>query len=341
MKSGGKKAFYIVFGAAVIVLALALGSYRVFNNETVRQFTAMDTLIGVSITGRESAKAAADIETLINTLDKDVYSRHSPSSAVSAINRDGSGKLPEECAGVLELMRSVAAKSGGAFDFTLGGVSDLWGFGTDKEHIPVKSVIDEALESSGYEKVKIDGLAVTIPDGMVLDMGAVGKGAALDEIRGELGKYSVRRAVISLGGSILLYGNGEFRVGIQTPGSAGGEYFALLTLPETNVSTSGSYERYFEKDGVRYHHILDPETGYPAESGLVSVTVISDSGVLSDALSTACFVLGEEKGMELCKEFGCEAVFLNKNNRVNVTAGIADKIKVTNENYSFDDYSLR
>lgn len=333
MKSGGKKAFYIVFGAAVIVLALALGAYRVFNNETVRQFTAMDTLIGVSITGRESAEAAGEVENLIKALDKDVYSRHSATSALSAINRDGKGELPEECSEALELMRSVAAKSGGAFDFTLGAVSDLWGFGTGKESVPDEAALKKALEKSGFEKVKTDGTSVTIPHGMILDMGAAAKGAALDRIRSELGGYSVKRAVISLGGSILLYGKGEFRVGIQTPGSAGGEYFALLTLPETNVSTSGSYERYFEKDGVRYHHILDPGTGYPARSGLVSVTVVSPSGALTDILSTACFVLGAEKGAQLCKEFGCEAVFLDENNGVTVTPGIADIIEITDENY--------
>lgn len=128
--------------------------------------------------------------------------------------------------------------------------------------------------------VEINENGIKIPSGTVLDLGSVGKGIACDEVRGVLEKAKIKRAVVSVGGSILLYGDGEkFTVGIRDPFSeSSAESFARLTLPACCVSTSGSYERYFERGGVHYHHILDPKTGYPAESGLVSVTVVCDDG---------------------------------------------------------------
>ena len=121
-------------------------------------------------------------------------------------------------------------------------------------------------------------------------------------------------------------------MGIRNPETGNGEA-AVLSLDGCFVSTSGSYERFFEKDGRRYHHILDPETGYPAENGLVSVTVVAESGILSDALSTACFVLGPVEGMKLALDYGCEAVFIDSDGGITVSEGLADRITVTDDNF--------
>ena len=158
----------------------------------------------------------------------------------------------------------------------------------------------------------------------------------LDEIKGILDSSGIKEAVISAGGSILVYGSRDFTVGIKDP-EGGSGYIAVLTVPQSCVSTSGSYERFFEADGKRYHHILDPKTGYPADNGLISVTVISQSGILSDALSTACFVCGIEDGMALAEEYGCEAVFIDNNHRIYVTEGIRDSIEITDGAYGFAD----
>ena len=169
----------------------------------------------------------------------------------------------------------------------------------------------------------------------VLDLGSVGKGIACDEVRGVLENSKIKRAVVSVGGSILLYGEGEkFTVGIRDPFSESStESFAVLTLPATCVSTSGSYERYFDRDGVRYHHILDPKTGYPAESGLVSVTVVCSDGFMSDALSTACFVLGYEKSLPLLEKYGAQAVFVFNDRSVRVTGSLADSFKLEKDGF--------
>lgn len=182
--------------------------------------------------------------------------------------------------------------------------------------------------------------SIYIGDKCTLDLGAVGKGIACDVVQDYLKKQKeVSGAVIAVGGSILLYGSkadgNNWNVAVQNPRGQDGEAMGVLSLSgTTNVSTSGDYEKYFMQDGKRYHHILDPSTGYPADSGLISVTIVSDSGLLSDGLSTACFVLGKEKGEKLLETYGAEGVFIDQNKKVTVTKGLKDKFTILNEEYT-------
>ena len=181
--------------------------------------------------------------------------------------------------------------------------------------------------------------SIYIGDNCTLDLGAVGKGIACDVVQDYLKKQKeVGGAVIAVGGSILLYGSkadgSDWNVAVQNPRGQDGEAMGVLSLSgTTNVSTSGDYEKYFMQDGKRYHHILDPSTGYPADSGLISVTIVSDSGLLSDGLSTACFVLGKEKGQKLLETYGAEGIFIDQNKKVTVTKGLKDKFTILNEEY--------
>lgn len=181
--------------------------------------------------------------------------------------------------------------------------------------------------------------SIYIGDKCTLDLGAVGKGIACDVVQDYLKKQKEEGgAVIAVGGSILLYGSkadgSDWNVAVQNPRGQDGEAMGVLSLSgTTNVSTSGDYEKYFMQDGKRYHHILDPSTGYPADSGLISVTIVSDSGLLSDGLSTACFVLGKEKGQKLLETYGAEGIFIDQNKKVTVTKGLKDKFTILNEEY--------
>lgn len=181
--------------------------------------------------------------------------------------------------------------------------------------------------------------SIYIGDKCTLDLGAVGKGIACDVVQDYLKKQKeVSGAVIAVGGSILLYGSkadgSDWNVAVQNPRGQDGEAMGVLSLSgTTNVSTSGDYEKYFMQDGKRYHHILDPSTGYPADSGLISVTIVSDSGLLSDGLSTACFVLGKEKGQKLLETYGAEGIFIDQNKKVTVTKGLKDKFTILNKEY--------
>lgn len=197
----------------------------------------------------------------------------------------------------------------------------------------------ETSEDTSQNTNTNESVSSIIGDKCTLDLGAVGKGIACDVVQDYLKKQKeVSGAVIAVGGSILLYGSkadgSDWNVAVQNPRGQDGEAMGVLSLSgTTNVSTSGDYEKYFMQDGKRYHHILDPSTGYPADSGLISVTIVSDSGLLSDGLSTACFVLGKEKGQKLLETYGAEGIFIDQNKKVTVTKGLKDKFTILNEEY--------
>lgn len=221
--------------------------------------------------------------------------------------------------------KDAEAPTGDSDELTSGQQEDVTG--QQEFQLPAQTAIVQALEHTGFEKLRIAENRIYLPEGMSLDLGAVGKGIACDEILALLEtQEQVQGAVISVGGSVLTYGSKPdgncWKVGIQHPRESG-EYLAILSLPGSKcVSTSGDYERYVELEGIRYHHIMDPETGYPADSGLISATIVSDSGLLSDALSTACFVLGAEKGLALAESFGVEAYLIGKDMEIYMTEGM-------------------
>ncbi len=322
--------FFAAVAAAVLV-AVAVWD-AVFNKTAEKSFFAMDTVISVNLRGKDSEKCIEQIEKCVTDLDGKL-SRHNPSSQISLINKNKSGTLDSETAEYFSLLLDVSQKSGGAFDFTLGAVSDLWGFGKTPS-VPDKADVAKTLSESGYENVSLQGNSVSLKNG-VIDFGAAGKGIALDEIRTILDGANIKEAVVSVGGSVLICGKKDVAVGIRDPFGNAGRSIATLSLSDSCVSTSGSYERCFEQNGKNYHHILNPETGFPVENELISVTVISKSGALSDALSTACFVLGIEEGTKIAKEYGCDAVFVTKDKKIIATDGIADKLEITDKQYTY------
>lgn len=330
------KAFFKKYGivlasvAAVVLVAVAVCD-EVFNKTAGKNFFAMDTVVTVKLKGKDSEKCLEQIEKCVTELDG-VLNRHIPSSPISLINKNKSGTLDDETAEYFSLLLDVSQKSGGAFDFTLGAISDLWSFGNSPE-VPDDAALRKALSECGYEKVSVDGNNITVTGG-VIDFGAAGKGIALDEIRSIIDRTNIKEAVVSVGGSVLLYGKKESSVGIRDPFGNAGRSVATLLLSNSCISTSGSYERCFEENGKNYHHIIDPETGYPVDNGLISVTVVSQSGALSDILSTACFVLGIEEGKALAEEYGCEVVFITEDKKIIVTDGIKDKLEITDKEYA-------
>ncbi len=317
--------------AAVVFVFILVDALQ--GKETQKTFFAMDTVVTVTVNASKSDGIADAIEERINSIETDLISRHSPDSELSVINGKG-GKLSDELAEMFSTLMQVSEKSGGAFDFVLGAVSDLWGFG-DEPAVPDAEILADVLAHSGYRKIALNGNLLEFKDpAAVIDLGASGKGAALDAAKSVLEAEKAKRAVVSVGGSILLYGGGDFTVGIRNPEGNSGEFIAILKTTECCVSTSGNYERCFEVGGINYHHILDPETGYPVNNGLVSVTVISESGLLSDALSTACFVLGVEKGMDLALEFGCEAVFVTEDKQIYATDNARAMLEINDKSYT-------
>ncbi len=235
------------------------------------------------------------------------FSVNLPSSEISAVNRmAGIAPVPvsAEVLAVLEAALAVAEKSGGAFNPAVGPLVALWGVGTETPAVPDADAIQALLPLVDYRKIQRDGAAVFLTEaGMQLDFGGIAKGYAADEAVRVAVDAGVRRALVDLGGNIYVYGKKAdgtaWRVGVKNPENAGADLALQVELASGTVVTSGRYERFFEQDGIRYHHIIDPATGYPAERGVLSATVVGQSSLLADALSTAAFVLGKEKGLAL------------------------------------------
>lgn len=237
---------------------------------------------------------------------------------------------------LLSQIWQVSEDSGGALDVTVGKLSRLWNLDemagaeeVSRTQLPTAQQIQAALTDTGYDRVQLSEGGITLPAGMQLDLGAVGKGIACDRISEYLHSQSrITGAVVAVGGSVVTYGQkpdgSPWTVAIVHPREEGSYLGTLELTGEHYVSTSGDYERYILADGVRYHHILDPATGDPARSGLCSVTIVCGNGLLADALSTACFVLGPEQGLSMAERWGAEALLVEEDGTLYMTAGMEE-----------------
>lgn len=323
----------ILIALAVVAAVAAAAIFFASSNEVKREFFAMDTFVSAKVKGFAAKDAAGGISTLVRELDSKQLSRYTSGSEISRINSEAETVLSDEVRDYITELLEVGKMSGGKFDIALGAVSDLWSF-NDSPRVPSTDELTEALSLSGSDKLLLSGNTLTRADGCIVDLGSAGKGIALDKVKSYLSDKKICSAVVSVGGSVLLYGKGSFNVGVRDPWGEAGRSVMTVKLGAGCVSTSGSYERCFEQGGKRYHHILDPDTGLPVENGLVSVTVISDSGLLSDALSTACFVLGAEGGAKLAAKYGCEAIFITEDKKVICTDGIKPNVTVLADGYT-------
>lgn len=323
----------ILIALAVVAAVAAAAIFFASSNEVKREFFAMNTFVSAKVKGFAAKDAAGGISTLVRELDSKQLSRYTSGSEISSINSEAETVLSDEVRDYITELLEIGKMSGGKFDIALGAVSDLWSF-NDSPRVPSTDELTEALSRSGSDKLSLSGNTLTRADGCIIDLGSAGKGIALDKVKSYLSDKKISSAVVSVGGSVLLYGKGSFNVGVRDPWGEAGRSVMTVKLGAGCVSTSGSYERCFEQGGKRYHHILDPDTGLPVENGLVSVTVISDSGLLSDALSTACFVLGAEGGAKLAAKYGCEAIFITEDKKVICTDGIKPNVTVLADGYT-------
>ena len=312
--------------AAVFVIVLIAAPVVYFRADNgVFSFTAfaMGSYVDQTLYGRKGEDAGPAVEQALFDLESRISWRKEQSAIYQLNHADGSPvPLDASTRSILETALAVSEESGGAFDPTIAPISWLWNFDSDPR-LPSGEEIEGALPLVDYTRLSLGDDGATLPSGMAIDLGAAGKGAACDTAVEIYKQYGVKSAVIAVGGSIGLYGekvDGLWRVSVRDPW--GEDSMGVLELGEGFVSTSGSYEKTFEQDGTAYHHLLNPKTGYPAHSGLVSVTVYSAGGALSDCLSTACFVLGYEKSLPLLEHFDAEALFIDEQGHVTATPGL-------------------
>ena len=311
------------------------------NAPAAKAFFAMGTVCSIRIYQKVDEKIFTGIISRVNEIEH-IFSTNIDDSEINKIN-DNAGIAPvavsPELVFVLEYALLMAQISGGVFDPTIGTLARLWGIGTDDARLPEQSQIDAALALTGWEQVKIDREQNTVfltEAGMALALGAIAKGYAADEALRLLWDAGIEKAIIDFGGNILALGSkqqaGLFRtelpwtIGIQDPNAERGVYTAIAMCRDATLVTSGVYERFFEHEGARYHHILSPQTGYPVDNELLSATIVSSltgtrfASMEADALSTTAFALGYDKAVSLLQTLpGREAVFIFKDGTISAT----------------------
>jgi FAD:protein FMN transferase len=303
-----------------------------------KRFPALGTLNSIRVFGRSDERILEPAVQRVLQID-DRMSAFKPQSDISKLNRNaGNGytELHEETFRLI--LRSIAFSemSGGAFDITVRPLTELWGIGKKGDYIPEEADIRNAKCLVDHTKLSADerthSVSLALP-GQAVDLGGIAKGYAADEVKRILLEADVKSALINLGGNILTIGDGPddrpWRIGIQNPIAPTGQYLGILSTADRTVVTSGSNERFFIKDGIRYHHILDPRTGYPAQTGLLSVTAVCGSSTDADALTTSIFVLGAERGMALAERFGAEVIFVTENYEVIASNSLRDTFRLS------------
>lgn len=324
----------LVFIALALTLLAGCGT-----TEYSTDFFAMNTVMRITGRGASAQETVVAAEQAVNALDR-LLSRTREESEIWALNHAGGAwvEVSDETLAVLTTALTVAEQTDGAYDPTVAPLTDLWQIGTEDAHVPTQAAIDDALQTVDYQNVEVDGSRVRLLNGAQLDLGGVAKGWAGGNV---LDPSSLEGGLLELGGNISCFGRKEggstvWTVGVADPDTSS-ELMATLKLENACAVTTGDYERYFEENGVRYHHVFDPETGYPADTGLRSVTVVMDyaDGGLADGYSTALFVMGLDEGLDFCAEHGLAAAFIADDKTVYVTDALRDAFTLTGEEAGF------
>ena len=333
---------------AALVLGLLLSlpaGCQVEDVEEESRIFAMDTVMTLTYHGqdRESGREAIEEGVAAVYELEDLLSATAPDSEISALNEAGQAHLSPDTAQLLSAALELCALTGGALDITAYPAVEAWGFTTGEYRVPNQAELEELGDRIDYTRVSLDQKSASLPDGMKLDLGAVAKGYTADRLAKLAQERDITSALLDLGQSTILAlgakpDGSPWRIGIQDPQGEG--YLGVLELEGQAMGTSGGYQRYFERDGVRYWHIIDPATAAPARSGLLSVTVVSPSGLACDGLSTALFVMGLERGTQFWRdhpELEFEALFILEDGSLALTSGLKDSFTLAQD---YEDWEV-
>lgn len=295
-----------------------------------RDVFAMDTYMTVTAYGEHAADAVEKAENEINRLDA-LLSTGKETSEIYRLNQNGEGVVSEDTAYLLERSEKIYRQTNGAFDITIYPVMDAWGFPTENYRVPTEEELHKLLENVDASKIAYDKKTkkITLPENVKIDFGGIAKGYTSSRIMDIYKDCGVTSGLVSLGGNVQLLGakpdGSAWKVAVESP-DEDGSYLGILKARDKAVITSGGYERYFEENGKSYHHIIDPSTGYPAENGLTSVTIVSSDGTLADGLSTSLFIMGKEKAEKFWKKYSdkFDVILLTDDDQLYVSEGIAD-----------------
>ena len=344
-----KAKWFIEVGALCLCVALCSCSQKTTNKTSKAEETqkvttgeipeeysdnlfAMDTYMSLTAYGTGAKEAVEESKKEIERLDN-LWSISSEDGEIYTINQNGKSDISKDTAEILQCATTLYKSTGGAFDITVYPLMKLWGFTTGNYKVPEENNIKETLALVNQEQINLNTKAgsVTLGEGQKIDLGGIAKGFTSNRVMKMWKNAGITSGMVTLGGNVQVLGSkpdgSPWKVGIRNPESTESDMIGILQVTDCAVITSGGYERYFEEAGKEYHHILDTSTGYPAENGLISVTIVSQDGTLADGLSTALFVKGKEDAITYWKQHKEEfdTVLMEDNGAIYVTEGLEDK----------------
>lgn len=327
-----KKIIIPVFAVLLVISIFAFSFFDSMMSDADGSTFAMGSPVTVKIYGERNGDEMIEpaLET-VKLLEKTYLSHSLSGSAISILNKENEIVSSDWFTDYIKKCIDLSDKSE-RFTLFSGELKELWKI-EEGGYVPSDDEILQALEKLKGASVKIENNTI-ITKGGKLDLGALGKGTACDEVIGYLKKHNVENALVTVGGSVGVIGDDSYTIGVRDPFGGQNEYFAILNVTNCFISTSGDYEKFFERDGIKYSHIFDATTGKPVQNDITSVTVVAENGTLSDFLSTAIFAEGIENGMMLADEFGAEVIIVKKDKSVLVSDGIKDKLTINDDSFS-------
>lgn len=318
-------------------------SLPVVDKPLTRTESLLHTVVQISIYHKNQEEAMDEGIAYVKEMER-LLSTNLEGSDVYRINQAAGKEAVKVDSRTFELIEQalgMGEKSQGRFDVSIGAVNNLWRIGSEDARKPSDEEIKAALPHINYKDVQLDkkNQTVAVKEGMILELGAISKGYIADGLKRLFAEKGITTAIINLGGNVVVMGSSPvhkegWKVGVQDPDEVRGTVVGSVYVTDGSVVTSGIYERYLEVDGVIYHHILDPETGYPVENNISGVTVFTKTSTQGDALSTTLFLLGIDKGMAFIDQLeDVEAVFVDKDRGVHLSKGLKNRFELSNEEY--------
>jgi thiamine biosynthesis lipoprotein len=311
--------------------------------ETTRTGFLLDTVCSIKLYDGPNSKALDSAFKRLQDVENKMSINTEKSELIDINNAAGekSVKVSEDTYNVIKRGKQFGDISGGVFDISIGPMVRLWGIGTDKARVPAQAEINDKLKFVNYKNIILNDQEKSVMlknKGMIIDLGGIAKGYAADIAKKALLENGVKHAIINLGGDVLTVGSkpdgSKWNVGVQNPFAPRGAYVGIVSVKDKTVESSGVYERYFEQNGKRYHHMLSPFNGYPFENELVSVTIVTDKSIDGDGYSTTVFGKGLEKGLEFAKtQKDIEAILITSNSEVYVTPGLKGSFRITDSSF--------
>ncbi len=309
--------------------------YQEEQKSCTKQLFAMDTFMSFTAYGKNCEKAVDAAIDEVERLDA-LLSTGKETSEVSRINAAGGGEVSEDTAVILQEAMEVYQRTEGVFDVSIYPLMELWGFPSQEYHVPTREELLEVLSLVDASKIAFDGTYIKLLEGQRIDFGGIAKGYTSARVMDIFQEYGIHSGMVTLGGNVQVLNKkldgSKWQVAIRDPEHEG-KILGVLGVENQAVITSGGYERYFEEDGETYIHILNPRTGYPADKDLISVTVISEDGMLADALSTSLYLMGREEAVSYWERYGeeFEMILVTEKGEILVTEGICEEFETEEE----------